>query len=339
VVISKGLFLVEDGFRRLPVRDFWHPVIGSLGFGLVGLLVPRALGVGYDAISDVLANRLAATALLVLLVGKLLAWWLALGSGTSGGTLAPVLLVSGCFGGLVGHGFQSWLPGLHVDPGAFALVAMAATFGAATRATFTSVVFLFELTSDYQVILPLMLASVLADLVAAFLLHESLMTEKLARRGLRVSGEYQVDVLRTTLVGHLMSREVATLPATATVGEARRLVLAGGHNAYPLVDGERRCAGIVSRGDLLATGHADSTPVLEVASRDVVTATPEESALTALHRLLEEGVEHLPVVVDGTLVGICTRTDILRARRRQLEDELPQPGWRPSWTRRRNGAA
>ncbi|HEY8201120.1 MAG TPA: chloride channel protein, partial [Actinomycetota bacterium] len=186
VVVTKGLFLVEDGYRRLPVRVFWHPVIGAVGFALVGLVVPRALGVGYDAIGDVLANRLTLTALAILAAAKLLAWWIALGSGTSGGTLAPLLLVGGGFGSILGDLATRAFPGLHLAPGAVALVSMAAVFGSATGATFASIVFLFELTGDYRIILPLMLATVVAHLVARSLLRETLMTEKLVRRGLPV---------------------------------------------------------------------------------------------------------------------------------------------------------
>jgi chloride channel protein, CIC family len=339
VVVSRGLFLVEDGFRRLPVADFWHPVIGAVGFGLVGLLVPRALGVGYDAIGDVLNDRLAVGAIAVLAVAKLVAWWLALGSGTSGGTLAPLLLIGGSFGSLVGSLVLAAMPGLGVSPGAFAVVGMAATFGASTRATFTAIVFLFELTRDYQVIVPLMLAAVVADLIAAALMRESLMTEKLARRGLRVRTEYEVDVLRTALVAEVMSHEVETLPDDATVGEARRRLQAGRHGAYPLVGAGGRCTGIVARGDLLRRAAADGEPVTAVASRDVVSVAPDDTLFRALQLLLEEEVEHLPVLAkDGGLVGICTRTDVLRARRRQLDSERREPGWRPPGARARAAA-
>src|SRR5207253_7454066 len=141
--------------------------------------------------------------------------------GASGAPLAPVLLISGSFGSLFGTLVSRIFPSAHISPGAFALVAMAATFGAATRATFTSIVFLFELTRDYEIILPLMLATVLADLVAGWFLGESLMTEKLARRGLRVAGDYQVDVLGTTLVREVMTTDVETLPVEASVRHAR----------------------------------------------------------------------------------------------------------------------
>jgi CIC family chloride channel protein len=329
VIIARGLFLFENGFRRLPVSEFWHPMIGALGFAIVGLFVPRALGVGYDAISDVLLSKIAVGALLTLAVAKLAAWWVALASGTSGGTLAPVLLISGSFGSLFGTLVSHVFPGAHVSPGAFALVAMAATFGAATRATFASIVFLFELTRDYEIILPLMLATVIADLVAGALLRESLMTEKLARRGLRVARDYQADILGTTLVREVMTSEVDSLPVDSTVGDARQLLERGGHGAYPLVDQAGTCRGMIARGDLLADLTSDDQPVTAVASEDVVAVAPDDTVLTALQRILEEEVDHLPVLVGDRLVGICTRTDILRARRPQFEHERSQRGWRP----------
>jgi H+/Cl- antiporter ClcA len=331
VVVAKGLFWVEAGFRRLPVSEFWHPVIGALGFSLVGFLVPRALGVGYDAIGDVLNDRLALGAIALLAVAKLVAWWIALGSGTSGGTLAPLLLIGGSFGSLVGFAAHSLDPKLGLTPGAFAMVAMAALFGASTRATFTAIVFLFELTADYQIILPLMLAAVVADIVAAALLKESLMTEKLARRGLKVRTEFTVDVLGTTLVRDVMTTAVETLPATATVGDARRKIAAGRHSAYPVLAGNGACVGIVARGDLLRREAEETEPVAAVASRDLVTVDPEDTVLAALERMLQEEVDHLPVVGEGgRLLGICTRTDVFKARRRQWEHEKRQPGWRPS---------
>src|SRR5947209_12908955 len=243
VLIAKGLYLVEDGFRRLPVGEFWHPVIGAVGFALVGLAVPRALGVGYDAISDVLLGRIAVGGLALLLVAKLVAWWVALGSGTSGGTLAPILLVGGTFGGMAGAAVNRIFPSAHLAPGAFALVAMAATFGACTAATFTSIVFVFELTGDYRVILPLMLATVVADLIAGRLVSERIMTEKLARRGHRVGRNYEVDVLRTTFLSNVMTPKLTTLAADATVADALAVMRSCGHGALPLVDAGGRGGG------------------------------------------------------------------------------------------------
>ncbi|MEY2399728.1 MAG: hypothetical protein QOJ00_2902 [Actinomycetota bacterium] len=211
-VVVKGLFLVETAYRRLPVSEFWHPMIGAVLFVAVGSLAPRALGVGYDAIGDVLTNRLTLGTVAVLGLVKLVSWWFALGSGTSGGTLAPILLISASFGALAGNGINHVLPGPAIALGAFAVVAMAATFGAATRATFTSIVFVFELTRNYNVVVPLMLAVALADLVFNALSEHSIMTEKLHRRGVRVGRFYGVDPLVTTTVAEIMSQANGTHP-------------------------------------------------------------------------------------------------------------------------------
>jgi CIC family chloride channel protein len=330
VLVTKGLHMVEALYRRLPVREFFHPLIGAAGFAIVGLIVPRALGVGYDVLGDVLAGRIAVGALAALVVAKMIAWWVALGSGTSGGTMAPVLLIGGGAGSLIGSAIAHIAPGLHVSPGAFALVAMAAVFGASARATFASMVFVFEVTRDYQIILPLMLATVVADLVASSLMHESLMTEKLSRRGLRVHAEYEVDVFRTTRVGDVMTTAVKTVPADATIGDARATFDGDLHNAYPIVDGDGRCSGIVARDDLIRDGSRAEDPVLSIANEDIVSVSPDHSLLETLNLMLQEEVDHVPVIDDSEqLVGICTRTDVLRARGKQLEQDQRQRGWRP----------
>jgi CBS domain-containing protein len=218
------------------------------------------------------------------------------------------------------------VPGIGIGPGAFAVVAMAATFGAATRATFTAIVFVFELTRDYRVILPLMLATVVADIIAGVLMRDSIMTEKLARRGLRVRTDYEVDPFRTVLVRALMTTDVQTVPSDATVGDARHQFARGRHSAYPIVDDDGGCIGIVTRSDLLVDDVDDEKPVLEIASQDVVTVTPDDVAITALQRIVEEGVEHLPVVDGGILVGVCTRTDLLRVRAPQFASERHDGG-------------
>ena len=337
VVICKGLYVIEGGFRRLPISEFWHPILGGIGFACVGLVVPRALGVGYDTINAVLANKLAVGALAALLVAKMLAWWVALGSGTSGGTLAPILLISGAFGSLLGALINNIDPGLHLSPGAVALVAMAATFGAATRATFTAIVFAFELTRDYRSILPIMLATVIADLVAGALIDHGLMTEKLARRGLHVPLDYQPDYLQTTRVRAAMVTDVAVLNETDDVAAARGSLDNSLHSAYPLVDENQRCVGIVSRSDLLGADATPDMPLSRIASRDVVTVTPDDTLLTALERIINEEVEHLPVLdTEQRIVGMCTRTDILRARSLHLTAEDSQEGWHAAWRRKRS---
>ena len=331
IVINKGLFATERLYERLPISEFWHPVLGAVVFGSLGLLVPRARGVGDDVISDTLAGRLGVAALLTIMIGKLVIWWIALASGTSGGTLAPILIIAATVGGLLASGFDAAFPAVEIATGAFALVAMAATFGASTRATFASIIFVFEVTRDYDIILPLMLAAVIANFVAASVMPESIMTEKLSRRGLRVSGEYAVDVLRTTVIGKIMTVPVETLADTATVGDARDLFQRATHSAYPLVDDEGNLTGIVSRSDLLTSQVDDDAPVVEIASTDVVTVTPEASAHETLEQMLAGSFGHVPVVEGRRLVGMITRTNLVRARVREFEMERRE---RPAWRRR-----
>src|SRR5262245_18182575 len=325
-LIARGLFVVERAYRRLPVSEHWHPMLGALDWASLGILVPRALGVGYAVIDDALAGRLAVGTLAALAIGKLVIWWLALASGTSGGTLAPILLISSCAGGLVGHVVHGFAPGVG-SPTTFALVAMAATFGAATRAPFAAIVFVFELTRDYDVILPLMLATILAEMIARATLSESLMTEKLARRNVTVPSEFRPDAMATTRVREVMTTQVSTLPADAVIADALEKFVSGKHSSYPIVNGDDECVGVVSRSDLLAVPADDQTPLAEAFGGEVVTVRPSDTALAALHRMLDESVDHLPVVADDRLVGICTRTDLLRARQRLAEAERRQPGW------------
>jgi CIC family chloride channel protein len=186
VVLNKGLVAVEEGFRRLPVPEWVHPVLGALGYAVVGLAVPGSLSVGYWAITDAVNDRFALGVAAVLLVGKTVSWWLGLGSNTSGGTLAPMFLMGATMGELVGSGFARLVPSWHLAPGAFALVGMGVTFGVGARALLTGVIFAAEVTGGFHLLLPLLLATAFAEVVAEALLDERIMTEKLARRGLRV---------------------------------------------------------------------------------------------------------------------------------------------------------
>jgi chloride channel protein, CIC family len=331
-LISRGLFAVEAGFRRLPVSHAWHPVIGAMVWAPVGLLVPRALGVGYDVIDDALAGRLAMATLASLVIAKLVIWWIALASGTSGGTLAPILLISSSFGALAGELLSRAFPGLGISPTAFALVAMAATFGAAARAPFAAIVFVFELTRDYNAILPLMLATVLADLVARSLLPHSIMTEKLARRGVTVPSGFHADPLTTTPVRAVMAAPVATVAADADAATAADVVRRSGHATLPVLDGHD-VVGMISRRDLLAADDGTQL-VRELAASPAVTVSAHGSVRQALDLLADTDVSCLPVLDGGRLVGICTRADLLQARLEQLSMERTERGW---LARRRNG--
>ena len=339
VGFSRALYWVEDGFERLPCDELWWPVLGGLGLGVIGFFVPRVLGIGYGSISDLLAARLAVGALAVLLVAKAAALLISLGSGTSGGLLAPLFMVGAALGGLYADGVNALVPSLGLSPSACALVAMAAMFGAAARAPFTFIIFAFEITRDYNAVLPLMLVVVVAYAVALRLARHSIMTEKLARRGLLVPQEYEVDPFQRLTVAQAMSKEVPMVPADLTTGElaeriARADPAATRHHGLILVDAGGALAGIVTRGDLVRSLERDPTgrtPVLEAGNRDPVVAFPDETLHEAVVRMLEQDCGRLPVVSRDdprTVLGYLGRAAILEVRRRLMAEEYErEPGW------------
>src|SRR5438045_3231482 len=224
VLLSKALYWVEDTFEKLPLDELWWPAIGALFLGIIGFFVPRVLGVGYDTIGDILNGNLAWKLLLIVMLAKFAALVISLGSGTSGGLLAPTFMWSAAMGGLFAMIGNHVFPSAHLSPGAFALVAMGAVFGAASRATFAFIIFAFEITRDYNSVLPLMLVCVIAEGVAMLLMPNSILTEKLVRRGLRIHQDYEPDVQQQVRVFETMDPEVPTLPAEMRVGELAELI-------------------------------------------------------------------------------------------------------------------
>lgn len=336
---TRALYWVEDLFEQLPVNEFWLPVIGGFGLGIIGYFVPRVLGVGYDTISGILNNQLPLNILLTVMVFKSLALLVSLGSGTSGGLLAPMFMASAAMGGVLAILLNTASPGLNLAPGAFALAAMAAVFGAASRSTFAFIIFAFEVTQDYNAILPLMLVCVIADGVALFFMRDTIMTEKLARRGLRVPQEYEADVLRQVTVGSMMDPAPMTLASSLTVQQLADHIARGEaayvrHQAFPIVDEHGRLSGIITRGDLLRaleTTSGESLSVCQAGTQTLVVTYPDEMLHDALHKLLAHDIGRLPVVkreAPQQLVGYLSRGAILRARQSKLhEEQVREPGW------------
>ena len=340
---TKLLYCVEDHFDRLPIDDLWHPAIGALGLGIIGFFIPRVLGVGYDTISDILNNNLTLKLLVLLCVFKALALVISLGSGTSGGLLAPMFMSSAALGGVFAMTVNAMVPGAHLSPGAFALVAMAAVFGAASRATFAFIVFAFEITRDYNAILPLMLGCVIADLIALRYLKTSIMTEKLARRGLHVPGEYEASVLHSVRLSEVMRTDVPPIAAdTSVAGLAARigrsengLTLSQG---LPIADKEGRLAGVITQGDMLRALETDPEGrenVLEAGTAVPIVAYPDEFVHDALHRMVSHKVGRLPVVSredPRRMIGYFDRSNLLNAWTRQIEEEgVQEHGWFAQW--------
>src|SRR5579863_9471064 len=294
VGFSRLLYWTEDQFEKLPVDELWWPAIGALGLGIIGYFVPRVFGVGYDTISDILNGQLAWKLLLIVMVAKAAALVISLGSGTSGGLLAPTFMWSAAMGGIFALVANRFFPGEHLSAGAFALVAMGAVFGAASRATFSFIIFAFEITRDYNSVLPLMLVSVIADGIAMlFMPRSSIMTEKLARRGLQVHQDYEADVLAQAVVSETMEKDAPVIAAGTRVGEvaeriARHDQAVARYEALLIVDADGKLAGIVTRGDILRALDKDSTGTMTVeqaGNTNLVVTYPDELVSEAAAKL------------------------------------------------------
>lgn len=336
VVLNKGLFAMEAGFRKLPVNIFWWPVIGALCFSVIGLFEPRTLSMGYSAISDTLNGRFTLSALAVLFVAKLISWWISLGSQTSGGTLAPMFLVGATMGAALGHGVAAAFPGWHVSPAAFALVAMAATFGAATKALLASVVFSAEVTGEYHMVIPMLIGVAFAELVAEVFLTDRLMTEKLSHRGFRVDFRTETGALRMRLAHHVM-RPAVCVPAEASVREVGRIMRDEGVGGVAVVDAAGRYLGLITASALASArerAHGDTAAAL--ASTAIRPIHHDDYLAAALAHLTVHELDGLPVVDHGTVVGQLDRADIAAERHRHHTAlETRQPGWATALQRHR----
>ena len=322
-VLTQAVYGMEDAFARLPFHWAWWPAIGGAVVGLGGLVDARALGVGYDTIGAELAGRLGLAALAVLLVVKGVIWSVALGSGTSGGILAPLLMLGAAMGGLL----APVLPG--GDVATWSLLGMAATLAGVTRSPFTAVAFAFELTRDTGSLLALLLACMVAHVVSSGVLKRSILTEKVARRGFHVVREYGVDPLEALFVREVMATEVLVLRpdqlATAALDALARRPEARRQRLFPVVDGRGSLRGAVGASRLLeaARSSGGSPRVSEVMVRHVVVAFPDETLRRAADRMAEHGVGALVVLQrrTGELAGVVTAIDLLKARQRLLVEE------------------
>ncbi len=340
VGLSKTLYWVEDLFEKLPFDELWWPATGALALGVIGFFVPRVFGVGYDTIGDVLNGNLMWKVLLVVMIAKFAALVISLGSGTSGGLLAPTFMWSAAMGGLFAMAANHVFPSAHLSPGAFALVAMGAVFGAASRATFTFIIFAFEITRDYNSVLPLMLVAVIADGIAMlFMPTSSIMTEKLARRGLRVHQDYEADALTQATVAETMEKDAPTIAADTKVGAlAHRIAqhdpAVARHEALLIVDQAGKLAGIITRGDVLRALDKDSSgaiTVQEAGKTHLVVTHPDELVSEAAAKLLRFDIGRLPVVDrndERKVLGYLGRSSILAARLVRFKAEhVREPGW------------
>ena len=310
------LYRCEDTFERLPIHWMWWPALGGLVVGLGGLIQPRALGVGYDIIEDLLHDRLTAAVVVSVLLVKSGIWLVSLSSGTSGGVVAPLLIVGGALGWLLGLA----MPG---HPSFWALMGMAAMLGGTMRAPLTGAVFAVELTGDVQNLPALLAATVSAYAVTVLLLKRSILTEKIARRGRHISQEYSVDPYELTRAGEIMAREVETLPAEMPLATAieRFLSPESLHLAYPVVDSSDTLVGVATRHDVLRwqleAPHDGETLGDRVSDASTAAVDPDNVVGYVVDLMIAEDKALIPVIepVTRKLRGVITRKDLLAVRR------------------------
>jgi CIC family chloride channel protein len=337
VAFTRILYLLEDLFdawQQFP--EYFKTPIGGVLLGVAGLLFYRAnlngawgvpgnpvafFGVGYEAMEWGLLGQGTVLLLLALTGIKILSTSLTIGSGGSGGVFAPSLFIGSMFGGAFGHIVHGFFPEITSTPGAFALVGMAAVFAGAARAPITSVIILFEMTDDYRLILPLMLATVISTIMAEHLSKESIYTLKLSRRGIRLERGRDIDVMQGVVVGEAMTTDVDSVSTEMDLQELSLVFAETHHHGFPVLEENGDLFGIVTLQDLARAkerGPIDNLRVRDIATRSVLSVFPDEPMWVALKRLGTRDVGRLPVVDrqnPNRLLGLIRRSDIVRAYR------------------------
>jgi CIC family chloride channel protein len=324
--LTAAVYASEDTFALLPIHWMWWPAIGGLVIGIGGFFFPQALGVGYDVINGLLQDSLPLRIILGVLIVKSIIWSVSLGSGTSGGVLAPLLMIGGALGGLEAR-FLPW-----EGAGFWPLVSMGAVLGGTMRSPLTAVIFALELTHDISVMLPLLLAVTIAHGFTVLVLRRSILTEKVSRRGFHLSREYSVDPLEIIFAREVVRTSVVALQADASPDDVASALSPGKHprheqRLFPVVDRAGRVVGVITRYGLREWLRSPDKPggqVLgDVIERRPLTAYADDTLRMIVYRMAETGLTRLPVVErkDGTLVGMLALTDLLTARTRVLDAE------------------
>ena len=324
-LLSFVLYRLEDGFHKLPIHWMWWPAIGAVVVGIGGLFDVRVLGAGYGSIQDLVNGDLVVKAVILLLVVKAIVWLVALGSGTSGGILAPLLILGGCAGFLMGQ----YLPG---DPGFWAMIGMAGVMSGTMRAPMTGALFAAELTNHLSALPETIAAGTAAHAISVLVMKRSILTEKIARRGRHILREYTVDALEFQLAGQLMTPDPTTLLGSMSVPDVLRFFAdEAQHRSYPVVDGGGRLLGLVSRTDALKWQVQNlHEGVLADILSDASTkfAYPETPCGEVADMMVETGVGRVPILDPESrhVVGIISRQDLLKVRSAQRRGEKIRPG-------------
>ncbi len=334
-LLTYAVYASEDAFKRLPLHWVWWPAIGGLVIGIGGLVAPRALGVGYDTIDLLLLGKLALGTAAVLVIVKSIIWSVSLGSGTSGGVLAPLLTMGGSLGLLESLFLPQGMSSLWV------MVSMGAILGGTMRSPFTGAIFTLELTHDVNALPPLLVGVLVADLVTVFTMKRSILTEKVARKGVHVSREYGVDVLEQVPVAMVMHTDFEAVGNGMTIGALLRKYAAAESRpvGYPVIDAEGCLTGYLSKGDLEKLARAPlvaDLAVQELAPAPGAVAYPDEPTRVAADRMAEIDSDSMPVVDSSEprrVLGLLSREDVFKARvlgfreETKLERHLSVSSW------------
>ena len=312
-LMTKSVYTAEDAFQKLPIHWMWWPAIGAVAVGLGGLVFPQALGVGYETIGALVQGDVPSKTILGILLVKSVIWVVALGSGTSGGVLAPLLMMGGALGGVE----ATFLP--FIGPGFWPLVSMGAILGGTMRSPFTGVVFALELTHDFNALLPLLVANTIAYAVTALLLKRSILTEKLARRGFHLSREYSIDPLEILFVREVMRTNIVAFHASEDLAERANWLQENhaprGQHLFPVIDDDRRVLGVITRKEVKSGVGAHRVPAV---------AYTDEPLRLVINRMAQKRVTRMPVLDSadgGRLAGMVSLEDLLKGRERALNEE------------------
>ena len=347
VWVTKAVYGVEDAFAKLPIHWMWWPALGAVVAGVIGWISPHTLGVGYDNIDALVSGNFAnfhdfgvlgsaATTghvhtMLLVVAGfgllKFVSWVISLGSGTSGGTLAPLFMIGGSLGALLGIGVGHLWPAFGIDPRIAALVGMATIFAGSSRALLTAIVFCFETTRQPATLLPLLGGCTAAYLISALTMRGTIMTEKIERRGVRVPSEYAADDMEQIPVGKVCTRDVRSLKTSDELGEVRKWMSSGRvraqHQGYPVIDDAGRVRGVITRRDLLDPDKPGLMRVGDMLKRGPIVVFEDHNLRDATDLMVTENVGRLIVVERGNptrMVGILTRSDVMAANSRRIHE-------------------